>query len=184
MLKPLPAASAALLLNALLLLPAAHATTFNTDAAATHGHWQSLTLSLGEERHYRAMEASSYGDALFSVNLSAGQCASPWLELRVDLGERQPQSRVVNRVPADLRLIRAHNLRVDEAVLTGESEPVEKGTNPVAPEADLADRTGMAYSGTLVAAGQGRGVVVATGVRTQIGRISRMVGQVESVQTP
>ncbi|MFP4560953.1 MAG: cation-transporting P-type ATPase [Thiohalorhabdus sp.] len=89
-----------------------------------------------------------------------------------------------DRVPADLRLIRAHNLRVDEAVLTGESEPVEKGTNPVAPEADLADRTGMAYSGTLVAAGQGRGVVVATGVRTQIGRISRMVGQVESVQTP
>ncbi|KPV40682.1 carbonate dehydratase [Thiohalorhabdus denitrificans] len=89
-----------------------------------------------------------------------------------------------DRVAADLRLVRAHNLRVDEAVLTGESEPVEKGTAPVAPEAELADRAGMAYSGTLVAAGQGRGVVVATGGRTQIGRISRMVSQVESVQTP
>ena len=50
------------------------------------------------------MEASSYGDSLFSVNVTAGRCDVPWLELRVDLGERQPESRVVNRVPADLRV--------------------------------------------------------------------------------
>ncbi|MFO7647794.1 MULTISPECIES: hypothetical protein [Halomonas] len=102
--KPFTAASAALLLNALLLLPAAHATTFNTDDAATHGHWQSLTLSLGEERHYRALEAHSYSDSLLSLNFTPGDCERPWLELRVELGERQPQSRVVNRVPADLRV--------------------------------------------------------------------------------
>jgi len=89
-----------------------------------------------------------------------------------------------DRVPADIRLVEAHGLRVDQAALTGESLPVGKTTRPVATEAALADRRSMAYSGTLVVGGQGIGVVTATGTRTEIGRISAMLGEVEPLTTP
>ena len=75
-----------------------------------------------------------------------------------------------DKAPADLRLIEVKNLRMQEAVLTGEAEAVEKAPNLVAPEAAIGDRTSMAYSSTLVAYGQGIGVVVATGAATEIGR--------------
>ncbi|WP_337186277.1 HAD-IC family P-type ATPase [Phenylobacterium sp.] len=89
-----------------------------------------------------------------------------------------------DRVPADLRLIRARRLLIDEALLTGESLAAEKHEAPVAPAAPLAERSSMAYSGCLVAAGQGAGVVVETGVATQIGRISSMLQGVTSLSTP
>ena len=101
---PKPIQPAAVLLATLLTTASASAAIYNTVDAETHGQWQSLTLTLGEERHYRALEGSSYSDSLFSVNVTPGACERPWLELRVDLGERQPESRVVNRVPADLRV--------------------------------------------------------------------------------
>lgn len=88
------------------------------------------------------------------------------------------------RVPADLRLLSAKNLRIDEAALTGESVPVDKDPAPVAAEAPLAERHGMAYAGTVVAVGQGAGVVVATGGHTEIGRIGRLVSEVQSLATP
>ncbi len=89
-----------------------------------------------------------------------------------------------DRVPADLRLVRARGLLVDEALLTGESVAAEKHEEPVAPDAPLGDRTSMAFSGTMVAAGQAVGAVVATGQDTQIGRISTMVRSVEQLTTP
>ncbi|MPQ95820.1 cation-transporting P-type ATPase [Thioclava sp. JE_KL1] len=89
-----------------------------------------------------------------------------------------------DRVPADLRLIAARGLKAEEAILTGESVPVDKGTAPVAEEASLGDRNSMLFSGTLVAAGAGRGVVAATGAQTQIGRISGMLSRVETLTTP
>lgn len=89
-----------------------------------------------------------------------------------------------DRVPADLRLIDARGLKVEEAILTGESVAVEKGTAPVAENADLGDRTSMLFSGTLIAAGTGRGVVTATGPDTQIGTISGMLARVETMTTP
>ncbi|MCU0935792.1 MAG: HAD-IC family P-type ATPase [Gammaproteobacteria bacterium] len=89
-----------------------------------------------------------------------------------------------DRVPADLRLLRVKNLRVNESALTGESVPVEKRTEPVEESAALGDRTGMAYSGTVVTVGQGRGVVVATGRETEIGRIGSLVSSVEGLATP
>ena len=89
-----------------------------------------------------------------------------------------------DRIPADLRLLRAANLRIEEAALTGESAPADKSTDPVAPDASLGDRASMAYSGTLVASGQGAGLVVATGAATELGRISAMVGDVDSLTTP
>jgi len=88
------------------------------------------------------------------------------------------------KVPADLRLLEASGLRVEEAVLTGESVPVEKTTKPVAEGAALGDRTCMAYSGTMVVGGAGRGVAISTGVATEIGRISGMLSQVETLTTP
>ncbi|ADE14947.1 ATPase, P-type (transporting), HAD superfamily, subfamily IC [Nitrosococcus halophilus Nc 4] len=89
-----------------------------------------------------------------------------------------------DKVPADLRLIRVKNLRIEEAALTGESMPVEKALEPVAENASLGDRTNMAYSGTLVTYGTAEGVVVATGDHTEIGRISAMLGQVQTLTTP
>jgi magnesium-transporting ATPase (P-type) len=89
-----------------------------------------------------------------------------------------------DRVPADLRLVRARNLRVDEAILTGESVAVEKATDPVDAEAPLGDRFPAAFSGTFVAAGHGAGVVVATGSDTELGRISTLIGSVEQLKTP
>lgn len=88
------------------------------------------------------------------------------------------------RVPADMRLIEAHGLRMQEAMLTGESIPVEKTTQPVASGAALGDRSCMAFGGTLVAAGAGRGVVTATGTASEIGRISGMLSAVETLTTP
>jgi magnesium-transporting ATPase (P-type) len=89
-----------------------------------------------------------------------------------------------DKVPADLRLLRVHGLQIQEAILTGESVPVDKNTHPVAGDAALADRSCMAFSGTLVTGGLGRGVVVATGGGSEIGRISGMLSQVEVLTTP
>ncbi len=89
-----------------------------------------------------------------------------------------------DRVPADLRLMRARNLTIEEAALTGESVPVDKSTAPVDVTATLGDRSSMAFSGTLVAGGQGLGVVVATGLGTELGRISAMLENVETLTTP
>jgi magnesium-transporting ATPase (P-type) len=89
-----------------------------------------------------------------------------------------------DRVPADLRLIRARGLLIDEALLTGESMAAEKQEDPVAPDAALGDRRCLAFSGTLVAAGQGTGVVAATGGDTEIGRISALIRGVEPLTTP
>ncbi len=89
-----------------------------------------------------------------------------------------------DKVPADLRILSEKNLRVDEAILTGESEPSEKALGPAPEDAPLGDRSCMLYSGTLVVYGQGAGVVVATGSGTELGRIGALLAQVESVATP
>ncbi|HLP97338.1 MAG TPA: cation-transporting P-type ATPase [Sideroxyarcus sp.] len=89
-----------------------------------------------------------------------------------------------DRVPADLRLIRVNQLRIEEAALTGESVPVKKQTGAVAADTPLGDRHGMAYSGTLVVFGQARGIVVATGAVTELGKINRMLSSIQNQATP
>jgi magnesium-transporting ATPase (P-type) len=89
-----------------------------------------------------------------------------------------------DKVPADLRLTAIKSLKLQEAVLTGESVPVEKSVAPVDASAALGDRSSMAFSGTLVTYGQGTGVVVAAGDRTEIGRIGTLLSQVEGLTTP
>jgi calcium-translocating P-type ATPase len=89
-----------------------------------------------------------------------------------------------DKVPADLRVIEARGLAAQEAILTGESVPVEKGQTPVAADAALGDRRSMLWSGTLVTQGTARGLVVATGAGTEIGRIGGLLAGVEQLTTP
>ena len=87
-------------------------------------------------------------------------------------------------VPADLRLVRARDLQVEEAALTGESVPVRKDPAALAPEAVLADRRCLAFAGTAVTYGQATGVVVATGDRTETGKIAGMIAGATELETP
>jgi magnesium-transporting ATPase (P-type) len=89
-----------------------------------------------------------------------------------------------DKVPADLRLLNTHGLQVQEAALTGESTTVQKRKEAVNAESSLGDRVSMAFSGTTVASGEGKGVVVATGAQTQIGRISGLLSSVKKLNTP
>jgi magnesium-transporting ATPase (P-type) len=89
-----------------------------------------------------------------------------------------------DKIPADLRLLSAKNLRIEEAALTGESIAVEKNPAVVDAQTGLGDRYCMAYSGTLVVHGQGAGVVVAIADATEIGRISAMLQKVQPITTP
>ncbi len=89
-----------------------------------------------------------------------------------------------DKVPADLRLFKSRELRIDESMLTGESVSAEKFIESVEEHASIGDRKCLAYSGTLVTYGQGQGVVVATGDLTEIGRISSMLRYVQTLTTP
>jgi cation-transporting ATPase F len=89
-----------------------------------------------------------------------------------------------DKVPADLRLVRCRDLQVAEAVLTGESVPVEKSADPIGADVPLADRRPMAYASTLVTFGQATGLVVAIGDGTEVGRISGLIASADDIQTP
>ena len=89
-----------------------------------------------------------------------------------------------DRVPADLRLIEGINLAVQESALTGESFSVQKQVDPVAIETPLAERLCMLYAGTLVTQGRARGVIIAIGDNTEIGKIGDMLRSVEPLTTP
>lgn len=90
-----------------------------------------------------------------------------------------------NLVPADLRLVESVNLRIQEAALTGESEAVEKSTQPLEKsDLPLGDRVNMAYMGTTVTYGRGSGVVVSTGMRTELGNIARLLQENTDELTP
>jgi Ca2+-transporting ATPase len=92
---------------------------------------------------------------------------------------------VGDRVPADIRLVESINLQVDESILTGESEPSNKNIKTLKKEDTLlADRKNMAYMGTVVTNGKGKGLVIATGELTELGKISQMIQKVEERKTP
>src|SRR5215471_3133630 len=110
-------------------------------------------------------------------------------ETRMILAEQLVPGDVVllesgDKIPADLRLIEAKNLRTEEAALTGESVPTEKNVEAVAENATVGDRESMAFSGTMVVSGRATGVVVATANETELGRINRLLAGVSSLETP
>ena len=89
-----------------------------------------------------------------------------------------------DKIPADLRLADAKNLRTEEAALTGELVPADKNTDPVTANATVGDRECMAFSGTMVVSGRATGVVVATGSETELGRINQLLASVSALETP
>jgi magnesium-transporting ATPase (P-type) len=89
-----------------------------------------------------------------------------------------------DQVPADARVVSSKSLQVDESALTGESVPVEKGTELVDDGSEIGDRTGVVHGGTLATYGTGVAVVVTTGKETEIGRVSSMLGEATEVETP
>lgn len=89
-----------------------------------------------------------------------------------------------HKTPADLRIFEERNLTVDESFLTGESEAVSKNANTAPETAALAERTNMAFAGSNIASGRAKGVVVATGLQTQVGQIAESVLESESAKPP
>jgi len=127
-------------------------------------------------------------DALAKMVVTEATVRRGGEKLRIPSAQLAPGDVVLlqsgDRVPADLRLFVQRNLQIEEAALTGESVPVEKQTGAASAEAILAERACLAFTGTLVTSGQGEGVVVATGDRTEMGRIAGLIGEAEDLQTP
>ncbi|QKS69970.1 cation-transporting P-type ATPase [Paenalkalicoccus suaedae] len=94
------------------------------------------------------------------------------------------QLRAGDKIPADLRVIEASNLNVEESALTGESTAVEKGTEPLDEDTILNDRDNMLFSGTSVSSGSGMGIVVEVAEQTEIGKINASISEVDDIQTP
>ncbi|WFO75309.1 cation-translocating P-type ATPase [Desulfurococcaceae archaeon MEX13E-LK6-19] len=89
-----------------------------------------------------------------------------------------------DRIPADARLIEAHDLYVDESMLTGESQPVHKNAEAILdPDTPVSDQVNMVFSGTYVVRGSGKAVVVATGMNTELGKIARMIAEAGEERT-
>ncbi len=129
--------------------------------------------------------------ALEAIRRIVSPRATVWREGRrmsIDAAEVVPGDVLViepgDRIAADARLLKARSLLIDEAILTGESAVAEKLAEPVAADAVLGDRASIAFSGTLVKAGQGVGVVVATGTESEIGRIGTLIESVERQTSP
>ena len=89
-----------------------------------------------------------------------------------------------NRIPADLRLFEAHNLTIDESLLTGESQSVAKQTERLPEHLPLSERSNMAFAGSMVSSGRSSGVVIATGLRTEVGQIAKAVTLAETTKPP
>jgi magnesium-transporting ATPase (P-type) len=158
------------------------------------GHWVDTSVILAvvvvnvvigfvqEGKAERALQAIRHLLAPHAVVLRDGR------QQDIDAADLVPGDVVLlasgDSLPADVRLLQARNLRIDEAALTGESVPVDKQVDAVADDAAIGDRICMGYAGTLVTQGQARAVVVATGAATEIGRIGRMLESVEQGTTP
>ena len=145
-----------------------------------------LNAGLGFRQEYRAEKAVA---ALRRLSIPAVKVRRGGHELVVSSRELVPGDLVLleagDLVPADLRLLEAHSLAALEAALTGESEPVGKEAGPALPApTPLAERTNLLFRGTLVVHGRGRAVVCATGMGTELGKVAKLLQQVERENTP
>jgi len=145
-----------------------------------------LNAVLGFTQEYRAEKAMA---ALKKMAASSATVLRNNEHSAVPAAELVPGDIVLldagNTVPADLRLLESAHIKIEEAALTGESVPVEKQTDALPDKAlSLGDRKNMLYRGTFVTFGRGTGVVTATGMQTQLGRIAAMLQQEEEGKTP
>ncbi|MBI2940477.1 MAG: cation-translocating P-type ATPase [Chloroflexi bacterium] len=144
-----------------------------------------LSATLGFIQEYRASRAL---EALRRLSAPTADVVRDEEEQTIPAGELVPGDIVLlavgDRAPADGRLIETYNLKVDESTFTGESEPVEKQTDPLLDSSPLVERTNMVYAGTTVIHGRGVAVVVATGMQTEFGRIAHLIQVEEEPRTP
>jgi len=145
-----------------------------------------FAVLLGFFQEYRASRAL---EALRQMAAPTARALRDGEEMVVPARDLVPGDVVVlragDRVPADTRLTQSVNLAVDEAALTGESQPAQKTIDPFEdPQLPLGDRRNMTYAGTIVTHGRGEGAVVSTGMSTEFGRVARMVETVEITRTP
>lgn len=140
-------------------------------------------IGLTQERH-----AEGAVRALMSLIVPRARVMRDHHEQEIDSRQLVPGDMVLlepgSRVPADLRLTNTSGLQVDESLLTGESTPVSKRIDPAQEAAPLSDRTSMAFTGSVVTAGRGRGAVVAIGQSTELGAIAGMIRDEGSEPTP
>ncbi len=161
---------------------------------AIMGHWIDTLVILGVAVINALIGHIQESNAEKSLNSIRNMLASDARVIRDGDHETIPTTEIVpgdiiflragDRIPADMRLIEAHNLRVEEAILTGESTVVDKHTQPLNGELPLGDRTNLVFSGTTVSAGGGVGVVIATGQETELGHINQMMAGIEKHRTP
>ncbi|MEM3383082.1 MAG: HAD-IC family P-type ATPase [Nitrososphaerales archaeon] len=145
-----------------------------------------LNATIGFVQEYKAEEAMR---RLAQMVAPKARVLRDGLEVEVDASDVVPGDIVVLtsgvRVPADMRLFMVKELKIDESALTGESVPVEKQTERIADKSLVpGDQVNMAFMGTVVLTGRGRGVVVETGKRTELGKISEEVKKTKVTKTP
>ena len=144
-----------------------------------------LNAAIGYVEETRAQAAL---DALAGAMSQTAVVVRDGDEHRVDASHLVPGDLVLlsagDKVPADVRLVASRSLRTDESALTGEAVPVGKDPSPADEQAVLAERSSMAHASSLVTFGQGSGVVVATGDGTELGRVSGLLADVHSLETP
>jgi cation-transporting P-type ATPase F len=137
---------------------------------------------LQEAKAIKALDALAKSMVTEAVVIRGGE------RMRIRADELVPGDIVLlksgDKIPADLRLFESRELRVDESALTGESLPVQKQVAPLDTETTLAERTNMGYASTLVTFGTATGMVMATGGKTEIGRISQLISEADELQTP
>jgi magnesium-transporting ATPase (P-type) len=155
-----------------------------TDAAVV-GAVVIVNTLIGFFQEYRASRAI---EALADLVPDAATAMRDGERRAVPLAELVPGDIVAlasgDKVPADLRLLAVKGLRVEEAALTGESVPAEKGTAALPAETSLGDQRCLAFAGTLVASGTAIGLVVGTGDHTELGKVSGLLRQADALETP
>ncbi|HHS9478173.1 TPA: cation-transporting P-type ATPase [Raoultella ornithinolytica] len=161
---------------------------------AVMGHWVDTLVILGVAVINALIGHIQESNAEKSLQSIRNMLSSEAVVIRQGNHETVPTTALVpgdivviragDRIPADLRVIEAHNLRVEEAILTGESTVVEKNTEALSGDLPLGDRTNLLFSGTTVSSGGGKGLVVATGGDTELGHINQMMADIEKHRTP
>lgn len=170
-----------------ILLAAALATTLM-------GHWTDTLVILAVAvinaaiGFFQENKAEKSLAALRGMLSSSAHVVRNGQKLEIDARELVPGDLVAlrpgDKIPADVRLIDVHHLQVEESMLTGESLTVAKQVEAIDHEALLADRSNLGFSGTSVSAGNAKGVVIATGAHTELGKINRMIATVDESETP